>query len=91
MTPADTLDAIRYPIGRVTIVTDVTPADRSRWIAQIADAPAKLRSALAGLSDQQLDRHSVDDQLRAGGIAAAWSADILSASVRSTLITFGQK
>jgi uncharacterized damage-inducible protein DinB len=56
MTPADTLDGIRYPIGRVTIVDDVTPADRSRWIEQIADAPVKLRSALAGLSDRQLDR-----------------------------------
>src|SRR6266566_2076091 len=52
----ESLDPIRYPIGRVTIVTDITPADRSRWIAQIADAPAKLRSALAGLSDQQLNR-----------------------------------
>ena len=56
MIAAESLDAIRYPIGRVTIVDDVTPADRSRWIEQIAAAPAKLRSALAGLSEQQLDR-----------------------------------
>ena len=56
MTPAEDLDAIRYPIGKVQIVEHVTPQDRSRWIGQIAEAPARLRSALAGLSDQQLDR-----------------------------------
>ena len=56
MKPADALEIVRYPIGRVTIVTDVTAADRVRWIAQIAEAPAKLRTALAGLSEQQLDR-----------------------------------
>ena len=60
MTPADNLDRIRYPIGKVQIVTDVTPAARRGWIAQIAEAPARLRSALAGLSDQQLDRRYRD-------------------------------
>ena len=60
MTPADNLDPIRYPIGRVQIVTHVTPAARSGWIAQIAETPAKLRAALAGLSDQQLDRRYRD-------------------------------
>ncbi len=56
MTAQDSLDGIRYPIGRVTIITDVTPADRRRWIAEIAGAPARLRLALTGLSDRQLDR-----------------------------------
>jgi uncharacterized damage-inducible protein DinB len=56
MSAVDSLDAIRYPIGRVTVVDEVTPADRSRWIEQIGAAPANLRSALAGLSDEQLDR-----------------------------------
>ena len=50
------LDEIRYPIGRVQIATDVMMADRSRWIAQMAEAPARLRAALGGLTDQQLDR-----------------------------------
>jgi hypothetical protein len=55
MTPAESLDAIRYPIGRVSIVTEVSPADRSEWIARIAETPARLRAAVAGLTDQQLD------------------------------------
>jgi uncharacterized damage-inducible protein DinB len=50
------LDAIRYPIGRVTIATEVTAEDRRAWISQIAAMPAGLRSALEGLSDSQLDR-----------------------------------
>ncbi|MGH9875849.1 MAG: YfiT family bacillithiol transferase [Pyrinomonadaceae bacterium] len=56
MTSTGDLDAIRYPIGRVKIATDVTPDDRAGWIAQIAAAPARLRAALADLSDRQLDR-----------------------------------
>ena len=56
----DNLDEIRYPSGRVQIVTDVTPANRNRWIAQIAETPARLHAALAGLSDQQLDRRYRD-------------------------------
>ena len=60
MTPADNLDPIRYPIGKVQIVTEVTPAARSGWIARIAGTPAGLRAALAGLSDEQLDRRYRD-------------------------------
>ena len=56
MTSLDHLDAIRYPIGRVTIATEVTAEDRRAWISQIAAMPAGLRSALEGLSDSQLDR-----------------------------------
>ena len=56
MTPIDSLDNIRYPIGRLQIVTAVMPNDRLRWIEQIAGAPANLRSALAGLDDRQLDQ-----------------------------------
>jgi hypothetical protein len=56
MTPVSSLDEIRYPIGRMTIATNITPADRGRWIAQIAAAPAKLRAAVAGLTEWQLDR-----------------------------------
>ena len=55
MTPAENLDAIRYPIGRVTIATEVSAADRGEWLAQIAETPARLRAAVAGLTDQQLD------------------------------------
>lgn len=56
MTPIQSVDALRYPLGRVTIADKVTPADRVKWIGQIEAAPAKLRLALAGLSDLQLAR-----------------------------------
>ena len=60
MKATDDLEEIRYPIGRVQIATAVSPADRSRWITQMAEAPARLRAALTGLSDQQLDRRYRD-------------------------------
>jgi hypothetical protein len=62
MTPTKNLDAIRYPIGKVKIVTDVTPADRSRWIEQIAATPANLLAAVAGLDEEQLS-----ERYREGG------------------------
>jgi len=55
-TQADGLDALRYPIGRVDIAENVTPADRIEWIAQMEAAPANLRRALADLSETQLNQ-----------------------------------
>lgn len=48
------LDDMKYPIGKFKR-GDVTPEQRESWIAEIAEAPAKLRAAVAGLSDEQLD------------------------------------
>ncbi|MFN2571283.1 MAG: YfiT family bacillithiol transferase [Gemmatimonadales bacterium] len=45
----------RYPIGKFTPVTQLSSVERSACIAQIADAPANFRRAVAGLSDAQLD------------------------------------
>jgi len=52
MTPAPDL---RYPIGPFTFGLPVSPEDRPLYLAQLAEAPAKLRAAIAGLSDAQLD------------------------------------
>jgi DinB superfamily len=46
---------LRYPIGRPERVDRLTPDQRRGHIASIAEAPAKLRAAVAGLSEQQLD------------------------------------
>ena len=46
---------IRYPIGRFNFKDPFRSEDRSLWLAQLAEAPAKLRAAVAGLSDSQLD------------------------------------
>jgi hypothetical protein len=46
---------LRYPIGPFTMEGAITPARLEEWIGQIAEAPARLREAVAGLNDQQLD------------------------------------
>lgn len=46
----------RYPIGRVAYDPEVTPGKRTAWIRQIAEAPGALRTAIAGLSDEQLNQ-----------------------------------
>ncbi len=49
------MPVLSYPVGKVTYDNDVTPGKRTAWIRQIAEAPAALRRALAGLSEAQLD------------------------------------
>ena len=46
---------LRYPIGGFTRPSDVTDAVRQQYIDEIAAAPAHLRAAVDGLSDDQLD------------------------------------
>lgn len=46
----------RYPVGRYTVPDEPpTPADRARWIDEVAALPAAFRAAVAGLTDAQLD------------------------------------
>ena len=45
----------RHPIGRFSFQPPSTPEQRKQWIAEIAEAPAKLRSAVSELNDQQLN------------------------------------
>ncbi len=46
---------LRYPTGRFTADSDVTPVKRAAWIRQIAETPAALRAAVHGLNERQLD------------------------------------
>ena len=50
-----TTSDLRYPIGRRIPKTEHTPATRTAALAIIVDTPAKLRAAVKGLSDSQLD------------------------------------
>ena len=52
----------RYPIGKYEPPKDVTSAMRQQAIASIAETPARLRDAVKGLNDAQLDA-----PYRAGG------------------------
>ena len=49
------MNDLRFPIGKFTPVSSVTPDKRKAWIAEIADAPRALRDAVRGLDDRQLD------------------------------------
>jgi uncharacterized damage-inducible protein DinB len=46
---------LRYPVGKFHWKGELTDADRAELIAQIAEAPARLREAVQGLTAEQLD------------------------------------
>lgn len=46
---------LRYPTGKFSPDSHVTPDKRKAWIRQIADTPRALRAALQGLDETQLD------------------------------------
>jgi DinB family protein len=45
----------QYPIGKFEWTGTCTDADRNHFINQLVEAPAKLRAAVEGLTNQQLD------------------------------------
>lgn len=45
----------RYPVGKFERPQTLTPDDRAGMIAHIAETPARLRQAVAGLTESQLD------------------------------------
>ncbi len=49
------MEDLRYPIGLLELSEGLTGGDRSALIDQIADAPAQMREAVAGLTAEQLD------------------------------------
>lgn len=48
-------DDLRYPTGRFSFDSEVTPEKRAKSIAAIREAPAAFRSAVRGLNDAQLN------------------------------------
>jgi hypothetical protein len=46
---------LRYPIGRFALEGEMSEERRAGWIAEIAEAPAQLRAALHGLTDEQCE------------------------------------
>src|SRR3984893_12526190 len=55
-------DDLRYPIGKFTYEGPMTPERSRECLTAIAETPARLREAVAGLTDEQLDT-----QYRPGG------------------------
>lgn len=54
MTPVSAADDLRYPIGRFEYRTPTDQIRRDALI-ELTDAPARMRAAVAGLEDVQLD------------------------------------
>lgn len=48
-------ETLRYPIGKFSAPSDITPAQREEYIAGIEKLPQDLRQAVASLSEEQLD------------------------------------
>ena len=46
---------LRYPVGKFDLKTELTQEQRQEAIRNIAETPAKLRAAIAGLTPEQLD------------------------------------
>ena len=55
MNQTATIDEIRFPVGDFVIDPAITAEKRKTWIQQIQDAPTKLRGALLGLSEDQIN------------------------------------
>ncbi len=55
MTMTDPAADPRFPVGRFRVEGDISPAQRQAWMDEIAATPARLRQAVEGLSDAQLD------------------------------------
>jgi hypothetical protein len=49
------MEDLRYPVGEFRFPESVSAGELTRFIEQIADAPARLRAAIHGLADSQLD------------------------------------
>ena len=48
-------DDLRFPTGRFAFRSDISAADRAAFIEAIAATPARLRTAVEGLTPEQLD------------------------------------
>lgn len=46
---------LQYPVGKFQLPAKISDDDRQNYIKQIEEAPVKLRSAVAGLSEAQID------------------------------------
>jgi uncharacterized damage-inducible protein DinB len=49
------MDDLKYPVGKFSAKPDLTPSERAKLIESIAAAPGRMRAAVQGLSDEQLD------------------------------------
>ena len=51
----DSIEDLRYPIGKFELAGEITEARRSKWLDDIAQTPGRLRAAVRGLTQGQFD------------------------------------
>lgn len=49
------MDELRYPVGKFHFPASVSAAELARFLDQIDETPARMRAAVSGLSDAQID------------------------------------
>lgn len=49
------LEKLKYPIGKYRPSNQFNEVQKEAWIAELSALPAKLKDAVSGLSDEQLD------------------------------------
>jgi len=49
------IEALKYPVGKFSFPSSVSPEQRLQWIEEIAATPARLRAAVEGLTAEQLE------------------------------------
>jgi hypothetical protein len=49
------MEDLRYPVGKFQFPESVSASELASFVDQIAETPARVRSAVAGLADSQLD------------------------------------
>lgn len=74
---------LRYPIGEFDMGFAVTPAARKERIATITALPAKIRTAVAGLDESQLDT-----EYRPGGWTVRQTVHHVADSHMNSIIRF---
>jgi hypothetical protein len=48
------MEQLQYPVGKFVAPSTYADSDRSAWIGEIEEAPARMRAAVAGLDEAQL-------------------------------------
>ncbi|WP_214072274.1 YfiT family bacillithiol transferase [Mucilaginibacter sp. dw_454] len=54
MSTTQTIDPLQYPVGKFVIPETYSPEAIQGWINVIRELPAKMRTAVTGLTDEQL-------------------------------------
>jgi hypothetical protein len=57
MSTTPTVDPLQFPIGKFTVPETYGPEAIKGWINDIRELPAKMRKAVARLTDEQLETH----------------------------------